>query len=293
MDSYQAITISILVHIILLLLGHGEYILVEKEKSPPIEWIDLNEKQKEDPHTPLMGEKTQRVKKETRTKITTSSPMLNLGSNTPPPPPPNMQMAPQRETTKHHSLHKNSDALDPLRPHLDIDGLQVQQSQKKEEESSITPASSQTFMSSSPSPTTMQQLQSYMPRDLQIGDISALNTDQNLYYTFYRRMAEKIIWPWVQNVSAGFEKMKREGQLPPGEKAWTTIVELVLDKKGKVLSVSPMQLSGMWEIDSAPSKAFNAARNFPNPPVEMIEEDGYIRIRYRFVVYYNPRGGGY
>ena len=102
-------------------------------------------------------------------------------------------------------------------------------------------------------------------------------------------MAEKVIWPWAQQVMGGFETLRAQGQLGGTRKAWVTIVEVLLDKSGSVVSIQPMQLSGTQEIDAAPTKAFKQAKNFPNPPHEMVEEDGYIHIRYKFIVYYNPK----
>ena len=82
--------------------------------------------------------------------------------------------------------------------------------------------------------------------------------------------------------------MKATGRLGNQRRAWLTTVEVILDKDGNLVSTSPMQLAGDWDIDNAPIRAFKQAKNFPNPPPEMVEEDGYIRIRYKFLVYYNP-----
>jgi len=133
-----------------------------------------------------------------------------------------------------------------------------------------------------------QQLQNYLPRELEIGPMVALNVDQNLYFNFNRRMAEKVVWFWVQNVMSGFEKMKIRGELGRSPKAWTTVIEVILDKDGTVVSTQPLQLAGDADMDNAPIRAFRQAKHFPNPPAEMAEEDGYIRIKYQFIVYYNP-----
>lgn len=286
MSSYQAITLSLLVHILLLLLGRVEYTVEVKPKSEPIQWISMNDDEK---YQPMMSDKQRRVEKETRTNMTTSSPMHSLGSPMREPPPPNLMHGGSKHQEKQQRQQGSTSKANDL--HTEISPNAVIVSQGKREASQAS-SDEGTFLSTNSTIPNRQQLQSFMPRDLQIGDMVALNTDQNLYFTFYRRMAEKVVWPWVQNVTAGFEKLKRDGQLPYGDKVWTTVVEIILDKKGKVLSTTPLQLSGMWEIDSAPSRAFRQAANFPNPPPEMVDEDGYIRIRYKFVVFYNPQSMG-
>lgn len=273
-----------MIHVILFLLGRVDYIVKPKPESQPIQWLDMKEENR-----PAMSDKTRRVERETRTKVTTNAPMSTLGepqveSAPSPGGQPRQQQRPQQ--TQSPGVAKN---IADLRSEISPDSLYVSSGKREAAQSS---SNSNTNFLNTMSPASRQQLQNYMPKELQIGDVAALNTDQNLYFTFYRRMAEKVIWPWIQNVTTGFEKLKREGQLPYSDKVWTTIVEVILDPQGKVLSVTPLQLSGQWEIDGAPNKAFKQARNFPNPPTEMVGEDGYIRIRYKFVVYYSPQGMG-
>lgn len=261
MEENQILTfiISVLVHGILWIMVafYNPQIVVEKKEME--KWLQF-----EEPPKINAAEKTQRVAKETRTHQND----LNGISGA----------QPQRQTQ-----------MSQLRP-----------SSKDYQEENLGNAStgkelktvaSSDIMMNQPvrvSSAVRQQVQAYLPPELEIGDMAAMNTDQDLYYTFYRRMAEKTYWLWAQNIAASFERMKLQGQLGPSSKAWVTIVELLLDKNGNVISTQPMQLSGDFEMDSAPGRAFKAAKNFPNPPHEMVEEDGYIRIRYKFYVYYRP-----
>lgn len=258
MKLNHAVILSILVHLVLVL---GMKVLSYEwptQREPPKQWLEF----KDTPQMPVASDKTRRVEKETRTRET--SPTTVSALNQP-------QSRPNQQ-----------------RPNLEPTPSIGQKLR------SLTPSDNDVFLKSANtvSPSFKQQLQSFLPRDLEIGDVVALNTDQNLFFTFYRRMAEKVIWPWAQNVVAGFEKMKATGQLGGARRAWITTIEVVLDKNGTVVATQPMQLAGDWEIDNAPLKAFKQAKDFPNPPAEMVEEDGYIRIRYRFVVYYNPTGPG-
>lgn len=261
MESFKTLTftISILLHILLYLLMLLSNYQIEIEVKEPEKWLAFEEQQ---PNTPMMSESTKRVEKQTRTKITSPATISALQ------PPTTGSSLRSLENLKEKSYSQNSGQTE-WQPSNQSGDLFMNQSARA--------SSGQ-----------MQRLQSYLPQEIELGDMVALNTDQNLFYTFYRRMAEKIIWPWAQSVTASFEKLKAQGQLGSTGKAWVTIVEVLLDKNGNVVSTQPLQLAGEWEMDSAPINAFKAAKSFPNPPIEMVEEDGYIRIKYKFVVYYNP-----
>ncbi len=224
-------------------------------EDPPKLYVEFRDEQ---PQAPLMAESTQRVEKQTRTRDINPSSISSMQ-------PPEQQANPMTQKSK------SSESLG-------------------EELRSINPSPDDLFVSQTQSLNSgvRQRLQSYLPPELEIGDMVALNTDQNIYYSFYRRMAEKVVWPWAQNVVGSFEKMKRRGELGGANKSWVTIIEVLLDKNGAVIAVEPLQLAGDSDMDTAPVRAFKIAKNFPNPPDEMVDEDGYIRIRYRFVVHYNP-----
>ncbi|MCB9072068.1 MAG: energy transducer TonB [Bdellovibrionaceae bacterium] len=263
MQSFQAFTISLLLHIVLLLLMKIYSYDMQLEKKEMKKWLVFEQQEK---HQPLMGEKTVRVKKETRTRVTSPAAMNSL--------------KPEESTSKafqelRHPTFGNNTSIKNFSPRY-------------------TPTEDDVFIhqAARPSESTRQRLQSFLPHELELGDVVALNTDQNEFYSFYRRMAEKIVWPWAQSVNAGFEKMRLSGQIGSSPKAWVTIVEVILDNKGNVLSTQPLQLAGDSDIDSAPISAFKNAKTFPNPPIEMVDEDGYIHIRYKFVVYYTPRPTG-
>lgn len=260
MESNQVLTfiISVLLHGLLLIFLALYQPNIEIEKKELSKWLEF----KEPKNMPMMAEKTQRVEKQTRTKMTTNSAMSSMEP---------------KESTPASSLRSFNEMREESYGNTKND-VQMQ------------PSSGDLFINQSArvSHAQRQQIQAYLPPDLELGDMVALNTDQNLFFTFYRRMAEKIIWPWAQSVTASFDKMRAQGQLGASRKAWVTILEVILDRNGNVIETAPLQLAGEYDIDSAPVRAFKNAKNFPNPPIEMVEEDGYIRIRYKFVVYYNP-----
>jgi TonB family protein len=71
-------------------------------------------------------------------------------------------------------------------------------------------------------------------------------------------------------------------------KNWTTEVEFLLTPKGEFFKAQLKGASGITQFDQASIWAFRDARIFPNPPHEMVQDDGYIHLHYTFNVSLNP-----
>lgn len=127
-----------------------------------------------------------------------------------------------------------------------------------------------------------------MPRDMKVGSFTALNTDRYLYYTFYARMEELIRYRWETRVQQAINNFDRPTLAQVGNRNWVTHVEFLLDKNGFLRQALIMKESGIMTFDAAAVNAFREARVFPNPPQEMIQDDGYIHIKFSFTVNYNP-----
>lgn len=123
------------------------------------------------------------------------------------------------------------------------------------------------------------------PDSLKFGDFTALNTDRHLYYSFYSRMEEKIRHRWVSYARAAIYNMTPEAQRrASGKDSWVTKLEIILDPQGRFVKAILTESSGSKSLDSAPVQAFKDAYQFPNPPKEMIQDDGNIHISYAFNV---------
>ena len=66
---------------------------------------------------------------------------------------------------------------------------------------------------------------------------------------------------------------------------------LVKDKKGEIIDIQPFRLSGLWAIDQSAIKAFKMVKNVPNPPEEMVDENGYIHLQFQTEVLWVPQPG--
>lgn len=121
------------------------------------------------------------------------------------------------------------------------------------------------------------------------GAFTALNTDQFTYYSFFARVKEAIRFRWVQRVrnfsqQASPEEITALARIPS-----PTQLEVTLSKQGDVLKIATLKTSGSNELDKAAEQAFWAASPLNNPPVEMADEDGLIRLYYSFQVIWQPR----
>ncbi len=127
-----------------------------------------------------------------------------------------------------------------------------------------------------------------MPRDVKVGSFTALNTDRYLFYTFYARMEELIRFRWETRVQQAINNFDNNTLSLAGNRNWVTHVEFLLDKNGFLRSALVMKESGIKSFDAAAVNAFKDARVFPNPPQEMVQDDGFIHIKFSFTVNYNP-----
>lgn len=124
-----------------------------------------------------------------------------------------------------------------------------------------------------------------LPDNIAVGSFTALNTDRNVYYTFYARLEDMIYLRWadlikraVDTYSVDFKQRKLTGR------SWKTDVVILLKPNGEFHQAQIHTPSGIEQFDISPALAFQDARIFPNPPPEMVRSDGFIHISYSFVV---------
>ena len=126
-----------------------------------------------------------------------------------------------------------------------------------------------------------------LPQDVQVGSFTALNTDRYLFYSFYARVEELIRYRWESSVQNALSVVPHERLEANIRGRWTTQLEVLLNPKGEFVKVLVMKEAGISHFDQAAVRAFSEARYFPNPPKEMVEEDGLIHLKYSFTVYYD------
>lgn len=122
-----------------------------------------------------------------------------------------------------------------------------------------------------------------------VGDFTALNTDQYQFYTFYARVEDLVRFRWETHVRNAIDYFDRRHVIKNiSQKTWITQIEFLIDAQGHLQRAILLKESGIAQFDQSSIRAFEDAKVFPNPPKEMIQDDGFIHLRYSFHVYFNP-----
>ncbi len=105
-----------------------------------------------------------------------------------------------------------------------------------------------------------------------IGKATQLNTRELLGATYLNHIRRMVNFYWSQNLD----------NLPSStllaRPAYTTVVVVTLDRDGALKSMELAQPCGSDALDNAVSSAFQLAAPFPNPPKQLIEDDGTIHL---------------
>jgi DNA primase catalytic subunit len=147
------------------------------------------------------------------------------------------------------------------------------------------------FGSTSSRPLIPAYVQQRLPPGVRLGNVTALNTDQHRFYSFNQRLLSRFIPLWGDRVRSALYQWIKENNSPSVSKTWVTNVEVIMNEKGEVLDVQPFRLSGLWSIDEASINSFKDVRNVPNPPSEMVDENGYIHLQFQTEVLWIPQPG--
>lgn len=127
-----------------------------------------------------------------------------------------------------------------------------------------------------------------LPQELEVGSFTSLNTDRYLFYSFFMRIEELIRYNWESYVKDTINRTPRSEFLKQTGDLWVTHVEIQLTPAGDFHRALLLKSSGIEGFDWAAVDAFRQARRFPNPPAEMVEDDGLIHLKYSFTVHYRP-----
>lgn len=121
----------------------------------------------------------------------------------------------------------------------------------------------------------------HLSDELEKGNQTILNTDKVLYASFINRIAEEVYQPWVGNIEEALKSIRTLGRKLESN-TYVTKLNVSMDKEGEIKGIQILSSCGVTLIDDAPKKAFWGLEAFPHPPVQLIEEDGFIRLVYEF-----------
>jgi len=233
--------------------------------------LDQNLTEKDDP-TKFLSEKTQRVKEQTRAQIS------GLTSNRSSQPKEKKEDTAKAKSSQVVADEKSLDRFLPSKIKFPTAG-----EDKGKEEAKNTQKVNPGFTDLGQS-TVAEDL----PADIKFGDITSLNTDRYLYYSYFAR-AQELLWnEWAPRVEGLLTRPPASMRASP-HSHFTTSIEVWFHPDGTVHSTHLMKSSGIAELDYIAEASFKSIRRIPNPPREKIEKDGLIRFQWGLTVEYDPK----
>ncbi len=118
-------------------------------------------------------------------------------------------------------------------------------------------------------------------RGVEEGDATLLNSRAWRYAGFMNRVKETVARIWIPQVQREEQRRDPSGNIY----AWKdrqTLVQVELDRTGKVSLVYVAEPSGVDFLDQLAVNAFREAERFPNPPNGLLEQDGHVRFAFGF-----------
>lgn len=114
-------------------------------------------------------------------------------------------------------------------------------------------------------------------------DRTILSTREFRYFSYYHRIKELLRQYWKPAVENRMARMWAQGKTMREDELVTRLL-ILLDEGGTIRKISRVASSGLAEVDSAAVEAFERAAPFPNPPKGIIDSDGFVRIRWDFIL---------
>lgn len=116
------------------------------------------------------------------------------------------------------------------------------------------------------------------------GEVSALNSKEFVFYSYYERIRTQLDQTWVPILRAQLNQLYSAGRKLASKTDYTTQTMVTLNEKGEIIRVRILEESGAFDLDRAAIDALNRAGPYPNPPKGLIDEDGKIHLRWSFVL---------
>jgi TonB family protein len=115
------------------------------------------------------------------------------------------------------------------------------------------------------------------------GERTILSTREYRYFSYYHRIKELLRQYWKPNVESKLYHMFEKGRTVGDDEMVTRLI-VMLDTTGNIQKISRLTSSGINELDDAAIEAFQRAAPFPNPPKGIVEQDGFVRITWEFIL---------
>jgi TonB family protein len=233
------------------------------KKRLPQQVVEQNDKRVNDEHTDtrFLSKYDQVVKKQTRAK--------EVGAFTNTAEKAESQMGTQTGQKK-HSLAREQDQR-----HGDMPKLRDLTPQF-----SVTPQSNRELAQNPGRPS---QTDDYI-KDIDVGMQTMLSTREFVFYSYYQRIKDQLRQNWEPTVREKVRILYRKGRTIASSRDRITQVMITLTPAGVLQRIDVLGQSGVQDLDDAAVEAFRKSAPFPNPPKGIVDADGWIRIRWDFVL---------
>lgn len=119
---------------------------------------------------------------------------------------------------------------------------------------------------------------------LKQGETSALNTKENIFFSYTNRMRGQLYQNWAPIIRKELERFYGMGFTFTEDTYFITRTKIILNAEGKVVKVQLLQDSGVLDLDNAALTALNKAGPYPNPPKGLINADGKAELEWNFIL---------
>lgn len=270
---FQVLTTSILLHlglfIALSLIPQPDPSPTSEESLVQLEYIDLSEKQivaySDAPNLDLINNKATTFQSKDRQRVTEETKVKEIDKTK------------NRSAIKNNQASENTDIKSKSNneftdfPHI-ADAIAVSPQRKKQDYEALYEIFNEQGVST---------IEDRIYQDLKFGDFTALNTDQNEFYSFYERINDQIRIRWSENIENGIRYLKSKN-IKRFRSEYLSKVSIFLNSEGEIINTEINKTSGNDIWDLAAINAFKGAAPFLNPPKEMLNHNGQIVLNYSF-----------
>lgn len=109
------------------------------------------------------------------------------------------------------------------------------------------------------------------------GKTNPLQSKEFLYADYFERIKARVYPIWTNCIKDRLE-------IIPNKKLRSTFLRIILDKQGNLLYAIIVKQSGREDLDQCSVSSFKEAGAFPNPPKDLIDPDGHIRLNFLMTI---------
>ncbi len=121
-------------------------------------------------------------------------------------------------------------------------------------------------------------------KEVDAGLETLLSTQEFKFYNYYARVRSQLNQHWSDDIKSRINKLYKTGRWIASNEDRVTKLLVTLNQSGHLVKVQIIGDSGLRDLDEAAVEAFKKAAPFLNPPKDMVDSEGTIKLRWDFVL---------